>query len=67
MICPNCGERASFTEHTKTIRGSLGLTFEEDWGMDYHDETWLTCDKCGAKTDDEELKRTNRMPEEATA
>jgi hypothetical protein len=59
MICPNCGKPASFTEHGEYVRGVLGLTQDEGWGMDNEWQQWLTCDLCGAKTDDEEIARAN--------
>jgi hypothetical protein len=56
-ICGNCGERSTFTYHSETVYGSRGLSYDESWGMDHEDQEWLTCDNCGAKTDDAELKR----------
>lgn len=53
MICPNCGVRATFTEHQEDCVETHGLDCGpyERWT-----ETWLTCNECGAKTDDRELR-----------
>ena len=50
--CPNCGELANFTEHEGSFTETHGLDCGpyETWT-----EHWLTCDKCGAKTDDAEI------------
>ena len=47
-MCPNCGEPAQFTEHSGDFVETHGLDCGpyERW----HEE-WLTCNKCGAKTD----------------
>ena len=52
MICPNCGKDATFREHSASCVETHGLDCGpyERWT-----ETWLTCSKCGAKTDDAEL------------
>ncbi len=42
VMCPTCDKETTFTEHECN---------DEDCG-----ETWLTCDLCGAKTDDNELE-----------
>lgn len=51
-ICPNCGERANFTDHSGSFTETHGLNCGpyETWS-----EEWLTCNKCGAKTDAAEL------------
>lgn len=56
MICPNCGNEATFTEHSGTFIETHGL----DCGpYGQWTETWLTCSECGAPTDDRELERNN--------
>ena len=51
VICPNCGIDAAFTRHTGGGR-------ETETG--YVDGDYLTCDECGAATDDGELERLSR-------
>lgn len=56
MICPNCGKESSFTEHQQSWVETHGL----DCGpYETGTDVWLTCDECGAETDDAELARTN--------
>ncbi len=51
-VCPNCGQRADFTEHEGQFTETHGLDCGpyETWT-----ERWLTCNLCGAKTDEREL------------
>ena len=50
--CPNCGERAEFTEHRAHHVETHGL----DCGPYEHwDQEWITCNCCGAATDWKEL------------
>lgn len=52
--CPNCGKPATFTSHYASHRERHGL----DAGpFEHWDEEWLTCDRCGARTDDAEIAR----------
>lgn len=55
-ICPNCGKWAYFTEHQRDCVETHGLDCGpyERWT-----ERWLTCDKCGDPTSDEEIRATN--------
>ncbi len=52
LICPNCGELATFTEHSGDFVETHGLDCGpyETW----HEE-WVTCDLCKAKTDWREI------------
>ena len=50
-ICPNCGKEANFTHH--------GGYSGDGWNEPREWQDWLTCNLCGAKTDDEELERCN--------
>lgn len=51
-VCSNCGEHADFTEQSGQFTETHGLDCGpyETWT-----ENWLTCSKCGAKTDEREL------------
>lgn len=59
MICPNCGAEADFREHEERCVETHGLDCGpyETWT-----ERWLTCSKCGAKTDDNEIRSANSYP-----
>ncbi len=46
--CPTCGKETTFTWHYVDA-GSVGM-------IDHEAQEWLTCDLCGAKTDDLELE-----------
>jgi len=49
--CPNCGSVGDFTEHMANSTERHGL----DCGpYEHFVDVWLTCNKCGARTDDEE-------------
>jgi len=50
-ICGNCGERSTFTEHTD---------YRMDSETGHVEGEWLTCDNCGAKTDQAELDNWQR-------
>jgi len=54
MICPNCGRRATFTEREAEWTERHGL----DCGPYEHvQQRWLTCNQCGAATDEQEINR----------
>jgi hypothetical protein len=54
MICPNCDREAEFTEHEQDQVETHGL----DCGPYEHwTQRWITCNLCGAPTDDAELAR----------
>ncbi len=59
-LCPNCGEPATFTGHAGDFTETHGLDCGpyETW----HEE-WVTCNKCGAKTDYREIDAA--QPKEA--
>lgn len=63
MKCPNCGKEANFTEHSGECVETHGLDCGpyERWT-----ETWLTCNECGAKTDDQEVRLFNPEKKEGT-
>jgi len=56
MICPNCGQEATFREYSEQCveRHGLDCGPYETWT-----ETWLECSACHAKTDDRELSEAN--------
>lgn len=54
-ICPNCGKEATFTHH--------GGYSGDGWNEPREWQDWLTCNECGAKTDDRELERCNEQTE----
>ncbi len=62
MICPNCGQEATFTPHEHYWVETHGLDCGpyETWT-----ESWLTCSECGAKTDDREVRAANKETETA--
>jgi hypothetical protein len=53
-LCPNCGERATFTQHSGYSTEPHGET---------HFDEWLTCDHCGCNTDEKEVEAMNTHPE----
>lgn len=56
MSCPNCGDPADFEDKTEEHIETHGFDCGpyERWT-----ETYLICSKCGAPTDDKELRRSN--------
>lgn len=55
--CPNCGKHTTFTDHEEDCVETHGLDCGpyERWT-----ERWMTCDLCGARTDDKEVEQCNR-------
>lgn len=60
LTCPNCGERTTFTDHSAEHVETHGLDSDPGCGPYEHCyEEWMTCDKCGAQTDDKEVRQAN--------
>ena len=58
--CSSCGpfatpETLSFTHHSEYVRGVLGLSFDESWGMDNEWQEWWRCDGCGEHLSPDDL------------
>jgi len=57
VTCPHCGARDGFTECEAEWVERHGL----DCGPYEHcTDRWLTCNQCGARTDEQELERNPR-------
>lgn len=52
--CPTCGQRTTFTSRSAFEIEPHGETFWDEW---------LTCDRCGARTDQGEIDDTDTHPE----
>lgn len=53
-VCPNCGQYTTFTE----CEAEWTERHDLDCGPYEHiHQRWLTCDRCGAETDRQELAR----------
>jgi hypothetical protein len=54
--CPNCGDPADFESRSESFTETHGLDCGpyEQWT-----EEWLTCSRCGSRTDDDELRAAN--------
>ncbi len=61
--CAGCGKHATFTDHEEDFTETHGLDCGpyETWT-----ERWMTCDLCGAETDERELAAMNREAEVVT-
>jgi len=57
LPCPNCGQPAALVECSGVATEPHGET---------HEDVWLECSECGARTDETELSAANR-DDEATA
>lgn len=55
LVCPNCGARSTFTDHSAINREPHGEVFIDEW---------LTCDTCGTNTDQAEVDELNYVDEE---
>lgn len=56
MICPNCGDEASFEYHLHDWVETHGL---DSGPYENCHQEWLECSECGAHTDAKELEEMN--------